>query len=228
MWWFRLNHVLLLVLDTATPAITAALAEVTEAGERVLAQRVTINARAHGELLAPQINEVLAEAGVRPRELHAIAAGVGPGPYTGLRAGLVTAATMSMALGIPAYGVTTLDAIGAATSEDHVLVATDARRREVYYAIYSRGLAGTKPAVEKPADLAPRLAALGVTTGVGEGVQRYAGVLGVSSGEPLYPPASQLARLAAARVLAKEPAEPLTPLYLRRPDAVEPARAGAR
>ena len=213
---------LVLVLDTATPAITAALADVGEREIQLRAQRVTVDGRAHGELLAPSIDAVLDEAGVRPQDLSAIVAGVGPGPFTGLRAGLVTAATMSSALGIAVYGVCTLDALGAATTGT-VLVATDARRREVYWAVYRDGLASTQPKVSKPAEVAIDIASAGVLHGVGEGAEKYAEVLGVSAGAPTYPPPIEFARLAAARVRGKAPSEPLTPLYLRRPDAVEPA-----
>src|SRR2546423_1883174 len=88
----RVGSVLIVVVDSATPAITAALAKVTDADARLLARRVTVDARAHGELLAPAIEAVLQESGVRPRELGAVVAGIGPGPFTGLRVGLVTGA----------------------------------------------------------------------------------------------------------------------------------------
>lgn len=204
---------LLLVLDTATPAVSVAL---FTPDEGLISQRVTIDGRAHAELLAPQIDAVLREAGIKPAGLSAIAAGVGPGPFTGLRVGLMTAATMAAALGIPTYGVCTLDALGAATA-GRTLVATDARRREVYWALYEDGKRRTDPAVDKPAELAPRLAEWGITAGVGEGAAKYADVLGVVAGDPLYPPLDRMAALAASGV----PADVLTPLYLRRPDAVE-------
>lgn len=213
---------LVLVLDTATPAVTAALAEVKPSGHAVLAQRATVDGRAHGELLAPQIDALLAEAGVKPRDLAAVVAGVGPGPFTGLRVGLVTAASLTMALNIPAYGVCTLDALGLRTA-GRALVATDARRREVYWAVYADGRPLTGPAVDKPADVAPRLAEFAVTAAVGEGAVKYADVLGLPAGELLYPEPSALVELAAQRVLDGAPSEPLTPLYLRRPDAVEPS-----
>ena len=208
---------LIVVVDSATPAITAALAEVTDADARVLARRVTIDARAHGELLAPAIEAVLHESGVRPRELGAVVAGVGPGPFTGLRVGLVTAAALADSLAIPAYGVGTLDAIGWATT-GRALVATDARRKEVYWAVYQDGRPVTVPAVDKPASLDVE-----VDHAVGDGALRYASVLRVPvRDEPRYPPAEGLVALAAQRIRDKAPAEPLTPLYLRRPDAVEP------
>ncbi len=208
---------LVLVIDTATPAVTAALAEVTADGVELRAERVTIDGRAHGELLAPQIAAVLAEAAATPRDLAAIVAGTGPGPFTGLRVGLVTAAGLRDALEIPAYGVCTLDALAYGTA-GRLLVATDARRREVYWAEYLDGVRVSGPAVDAPA--AVRTSA---DLAVGEGAERYADVLGLPAGEPRYPPAAALVALAADRVRAKAPDEPLTPRYLRRPDAVVPA-----
>ena len=235
---------LIVVLDSATPAITAAVASVTDRVE-VLAERVTVDARAHGELLAPGIEAALREAGAKPRDLAAVVAGLGPGPFTGLRVGLVTAAALADTLAIPGYGVGTLDALGWAVARGatappdgatappdgagadpvgapgRVLVATDARRREVYWAVYDAGVRIAGPAVGAPAALPlPD----GVTEAVGDGALRYAEVLGLPvRAEPRYPPAAGLAALAADRVRAKAPGEPLVPLYLRRPDAVEPA-----
>lgn len=211
----------MLALDTATPAISAALAEVSGASAaRIVAKRVAVDARAHAERLAPQIDAILSEGGVKPKDLGAIVAGVGPGPFTGLRVGLMTAATLGTALGIPTYGVCTLDILGAATT-GRALAATDARRREVYWAIYEDGRRVTGPAVGKPAELAPLLSAERVLHGVGEGSQRYADVLGIVAGEPAYPPLELMVALAAGRVQGKAISETLTPLYLRRPDAVE-------
>lgn len=219
----------MLVLDTATAAVTTALVEIAEVtqpgGTAVLAERVTVDGRAHGELLAPQIESVLAEGGAKTRDLTAIVAGVGPGPFTGLRVGLVTAASLSASLGVPSYGVCTLDALGAATrqAQGRVLVATDARRREIYWAVYEAGRPLTPPAVNRPADVAPQLAGHGVRTAVGVGAELYAEVLGVPVAQPLFPPAAELAWLAEQRVRDRAPGELLIPLYLRRPDAVEPA-----
>src|SRR5215467_911963 len=211
---------LVLVVDSATPAITAALCAVGPARSDgaaaprdvtddpdpavdVLAERATVDARAHGELLAPSVAAVLADAGHRAGDLGAVVAGVGPGPFTGLRVGLVTAVAVADTLGIPAYGVCTLDAIGAVAGPGRVLVATDARRREVYWAVYDDGCPLTPPAVGKPAelDLPP-----GVTAAAGAGAHLYAQVLGLPlTGTPDYPPPAALARLAAARVLAAAP-----------------------
>jgi tRNA threonylcarbamoyl adenosine modification protein YeaZ len=211
--------VLVLALDTATPASTAAVAEVTDSGMKGLAERRTVDPRAHGELLAPEIAATLEEAGVRPRDLGAIVAGVGPGPFTGLRVGLATAASMGHALGIPTYGVCTLDALGLAAGPGRVLVATDARRREVYWATYADGKRTRDPDVSKPADVIAE-----ADRAVGEGALKYSEVFGLPIDEKLlFPPGVALISLAAERVRGKAPGEPLTPLYLRRPDAVESA-----
>lgn len=216
---------LTLVVDSATPAVTAALAAVGPREVTVLAERVTVDARGHGELLAPQIAAVLRQAGVRARDLAAVVAGVGPGPFTGLRVGLVTAAALGDALGVPTYGVCSLDGLGR-SAVGRTLVATDARRREVYWAVYEASARIAGPAVDRPADAAEQAVRLGVRRAVGDGALRYAELLGLPvADEPRYPPAAALAALAAARVRAGAAGEPLTPLYLRRPDAVLP---GAR
>lgn len=225
------------MLDTSTPAVTAALAQIlawptpaSAAGVEIVAERCTVDARAHGELLAPAIEYVLAAAGARMGDLTAVVVGLGPGPFTGLRVGLVTAATIGQALGIPTYGVCSLDAIGAGT-KGRVLVATDARRKEIYWATYHDGAREGGLGVARPAEVAARLAGsrpagpdrAGVVATVGDGAVRYAGELGLPVLDaPRYPPAAALAGLGADRVLRRAPGEVLTPLYLRRPDAVEP------
>ena len=98
----------------------------------------------HGEHLAPLIDAAMNDAGIVRQDLTAIAVGVGPGPFTGLRVGLVTARTLGFVLEIPVYGVCSLDVLAveaaaaqaAATGAAGFLVATDARRKEVYLASY--------------------------------------------------------------------------------------------
>ena len=114
------------------------------------------------------IDEVMTESGITKPELTAIAVGRGPGPFTGLRVGLVTARTLALALGLEVHGVTSLDAValqavdaGIATVGTDFIVATDARRREVYWARYhatetSSGLWAvpvTQPDVSRPHEL---------------------------------------------------------------------------
>jgi tRNA threonylcarbamoyladenosine biosynthesis protein TsaB len=210
--------VLVLALDTSTPAVTAALGEVTDTGMKGIAERRTVDPRAHGERLAPQVRLVLDDAGVRPGELAAIVAGVGPGPFTGLRVGLATAAAMGQALGIPTYGICSLDGLGRAAGPGRVLVATDARRREVYFATYADGRRVSGPEVAKPADVLVE-----ADRAVGEGALKYSEVFGIPIDDRLlFPSGEALIALAAELVRGRAPGEPLTPLYLRRPDAVEP------
>jgi tRNA threonylcarbamoyl adenosine modification protein YeaZ len=223
--------VLVLVLDTATPAVTAAVARVSANAVEIVAERRTVDARAHAEYLAPQIAHVLEASGAAPADLRAVVAGTGPGPFTGLRVGLVSAAALGHALGIATYGVPSLDAIGAAAPVDDpypVLVATDARRHEVYWSLHLAGGRIDGPAVDRPARVAAEVARRGVRRAYGDGALRYAGVLGLTvAAEPRYPPARELAVLAAQRVRAGSPSEALTPLYLRRPDATPTAERKA-
>jgi tRNA threonylcarbamoyl adenosine modification protein YeaZ len=213
--------VLVVVVDSATPAVTAALAALRRDGVEILARRVAVDARAHGELLAPAIQGVLRDADVKPGELTAIVAGLGPGPFTGLRVGLVTAAALGHSLGIPTYGVCSLDALGWG-QPGTVLAASDARRKELYWAIYADGERIAGPAVDRPDEVATRAAAAGAGRAVGEGAAKYE--LGLEIGEPRYPAPEALAALAADRVRDRAPGEPLTPLYLRRPDATLPGQ----
>ncbi|MFA1543914.1 tRNA (adenosine(37)-N6)-threonylcarbamoyltransferase complex dimerization subunit type 1 TsaB [Actinomadura monticuli] len=212
---------LVLAFDTATAAITVALYEWTP-GEGAVPRGVAeaVDGRRHTELLTPSIAQVMAEAGAAPDNLSAIAVGVGPGPYTGLRVGLVTARAMGEALSIPVHGACTLDIIAWATGRDEpFVVATDARRKEVFWARYDSARArATEPAVGPPSDVPEGLPV------VGEGGALYPDVLGDSGHEPLLPAAGALAELTVARLAGlKVPALlPPEPLYLRRPDAKEP------
>jgi tRNA threonylcarbamoyladenosine biosynthesis protein TsaB len=204
----------LLAFDTATPAVTVALHD----GERVVASQTRVDARRHGELLAPAITAVLDEAWVPRQDVTAIAVGVGPGPFTGLRVGLVTARTLGLALDVPVYGVCTLDVLAAqgvdAGIRDEFLVATDARRKEVYWATYDgQGGRLDGPHVARPADVATELPV------VGEGATLYPEAFPGAVG-PVHPDARVL-----ADVVSAERAELLDPepLYLRRPDVMAPS-----
>ena len=206
---------LLLALDTSTSAITVALHD----GARVLAEATTLDARAHGERLAPGIREVLEAAGATPGELTHVVCGLGPGPFTGLRVGIVTARVLALVTGAALHGVCSLDALAAAGPEGEVLVATDARRKEVYWARYAVSPGSVRalsaPAVTKPAELAPQVRALPT---VGRGPVLYPGLFPAPVGV-LDVPAAALADLAVARLAAGEALADREPLYLRRPDA---------
>jgi tRNA threonylcarbamoyl adenosine modification protein YeaZ len=206
----------LLAFDTASSTVTVALHDGTE----VVAAATSDQGMKHGEQLAPLIEQVLAQAAAKPVDLTGIAVGVGPGPFTGLRVGLVTARTMAHVLDVPVHGVCSLDALaleavetGAVTGE--FVVASDARRKEVYLASYdARGARLDEPVVDKPAVLA--------TTGpvVGEGARLYPDAFPDARG-PERPDAAWLARGVVAGRFAILGSEPL---YLRRPDAVASAR----
>jgi tRNA threonylcarbamoyl adenosine modification protein YeaZ len=205
--------VLLLAFDTATPAVTVALHD----GTRVLAGESAVDARRHGELLAASIQQVLAAAGAVPGDLTGIAVGVGPGPYTGLRAGLVTARVLGSALGVPVHGACTLDVIARAAASGAAgrdfVVATDARRKEIYWARYTAaGQRISGPEVSAPGE------AGACCPVAGEGALLYPAELGPPI-EPRYPSAAWLAEMTAQRIMQGAPAAPAEPLYLRRPDA---------
>ncbi len=200
---------MLLAFDTATPHVTVALHD----GDRVVAEYSSTEAMRHGEMLAPGIVDVLAQVGATSRDITAIAVGVGPGPFTGLRVGLVTARTMALALGIGVYGVCSLDILAAEAMDaghDEFLIATDARRKEVYLASYASRQRMSGPEVVKPAEVATdRLV-------IGRGALLYPEAFPNSAG-PEHPDAAVL-----CDVVVRERFELLDPdpLYLRRPDAV--------
>lgn len=236
---------LLLALDSATPAVTAAVHD----GERVLAEVTHVDGRRHGELVAPSVEQVLREAGVERTDLTDVVVGRGPGPFTGLRVGLVTARVLAAALGLRLHGVCTLDAIAAAVVADGVLtgaagsgasgasaaveggavrdrfvVATDARRREVHWAGYAvtPGEPGGFTRVDGPAVSAPADVPVAGRPVVGRGARLYADVLGDPVG-PDDPSAGALASYAVAVLAAGGDLSATDPLYLRRPDATPPA-----
>jgi tRNA threonylcarbamoyladenosine biosynthesis protein TsaB len=192
--------VLVLGFDTATPAVSVALHD----GERVISAAGAVDARRHAELLTPMIAKVMADAGVARGDLGAIAVGVGPGPYTGLRVGVVTARVLGSVLGLPVPGVCSLDIMAASVGPGReFLVATDARRKEVYWARYDaagRRVAG--PAVGQASSI-PEAAGLPVA---GAGGQLYPEAFAEVIG-PAYPDAGTLCGL-VARFLAASAALP--------------------
>jgi tRNA threonylcarbamoyladenosine biosynthesis protein TsaB len=218
--------VLLLAIDTSTSAITVAVHD----GTSVLAESSTVDARRHGEHLAPGIVRVLSQAGRSASDVTAVVAGLGPGPFTGLRVGLVTARTFALARGVPALGLCSLDALahqawqeGAVMAGGSLVVATDARRKEVYWSRYrvtDEGVARLKgPEVSSPAVVAEELDGAPV---VGRGGLLYPELLPGRVG-PLDVSAGQLADLAVRRLAAGDDLSGIEPLYLRRPDAVPTA-----
>ena len=142
-----------LAVDTSTNYVTCGIVQISANGQvNVLSERLEDNVRGHMELLTPNIQACLAEAELSPRDLHAVVAGIGPGPFTGLRVGMATAAAFGDALSIPVHGIPS----AAATAWEHAtsqvgskafgdyLIVSDARRREFYHSRMSffPGLAG--------------------------------------------------------------------------------------
>lgn len=234
---------LLLAIDTSTPTVTAGVVSLLRLHELIggdgrrpapvelLVQRSVTDAFAHAEQLMPLVQDALAESGHGLAEIEAVVVGLGPGPFTGLRVGIATAQALGDALDLPVHGVNSHDATASAhlqASEPPTgafLVVTDARRREVYLSGYGadgRRLFGPTPVA--PAAVPAQLTeyAMYPTMLVGAGAALLAAVLDV----PVAAPAdlSTGLVLAAARpLLTAAVPGPLTPLYLRRPDATEPA-----
>ena len=218
-----------LAIDTATTALVTGVVD-TVTGQTT--ERVLEDTRAHNELLIPTITEVLAEAGMEFSDLDAVVTGVGPGPFTGLRVGMATASALADALSIPLHGICTHDAIAAAAElpidpaaaaeEATALVATDARRKEIYWATYRATDSGVQrisgPAVTKPAELEVELASTAEVIIPDRLVEQLPERLAALPHRAAHPSA---AALVGAADLEAEPA-PVVPLYLRRPDAVPP------
>ncbi|HVE63105.1 MAG TPA: tRNA (adenosine(37)-N6)-threonylcarbamoyltransferase complex dimerization subunit type 1 TsaB [Mycobacteriales bacterium] len=214
--------VLTLAIDTSSVVTSVALHDGGRSDDQAVVQCVDEHApHRHVELLAPAVEAVLQAAGCRPRDLGRVAVGVGPGPFTGLRVGLMTARALGHALDVEVVGVGSLDAIAAQVVGSSVVVVTDARRREVYWAQYAAdGVALSPAAVDKPDALAEHLRAsdfTGEVVGLGRSIypdafREFPGTADVS------PSAAWVARLAAAGRGTSSTA----PLYLRRPDAQTP------
>ncbi|MDO8143134.1 MULTISPECIES: tRNA (adenosine(37)-N6)-threonylcarbamoyltransferase complex dimerization subunit type 1 TsaB [Isoptericola] len=232
-----------LAIDTSA---AVSVAVVDDDGGR-LAVRNADERRRHAESLAPLIADALAAAGLERTDLTAVVGGTGPAPFTGLRVGLVTARTLALSLGIDVLGVPSIDALAVEAVADlgldpgdEVLVATDARRKEVYWARYRvvahEGPHGVPvvavergPEVGRAADVAasqldPPTADGARLAVVGEGAGLYPDHLVADEDAPVLPDATVLARLALAR-RAEGVDQPTEPLYLRRPDVQEPAGA---
>ncbi|MFR9481471.1 tRNA (adenosine(37)-N6)-threonylcarbamoyltransferase complex dimerization subunit type 1 TsaB [Corynebacterium amycolatum] len=210
----------ILAVDTSTPQVTAGI---VRDGETV-AEKLHLDARAHNEVLVPLIQQCLTDSGVAATELDAVVVGCGPGPFTGLRVGMATAASFADALGIPCYGICSLDALAGGVGDE--LVVTDARRREVYFAAYRDGQRVFGPAVAKPADVMELIKEELAAEAADFAPSQARGSLShIEQIAGLEVAAEQVFPTPAAMVEAVDfdsAPGPLVPLYLRRPDAVVP------
>ena len=165
-----------------------------------------------GEHTALYMQSALQAANCAAREVTSVVVGVGPGPFTGLRVGITSALTFAHALQIPVHGICSLDAIGFTNTQDCIVI-TDARRKELYWAKYRNGLRVSEPAV----NTAQEICMLNPSAEfIGPGAALYPEFI---VGNPVELQAGNLAAL-FARGLAQ--ALPITPMYLRKPDAVPP------
>jgi tRNA threonylcarbamoyl adenosine modification protein YeaZ len=201
---------LVLALDTST-VVNVGLAR----GDRVLATATVADQMAHVEQLMPLVSECLDAAGAQVSDLEQVVVGLGPGPFTGLRVGVVTAQVLGQVLGLELRGICSLDVVGAqfaGASSAEFVVATDARRREVYWARYSSdGVRLGDPRVSRPGEV-PRLAT------VGPAADLYPDQLAAVPGPRSMDPAVLARRGATLPDVGTEP------LYLRHPDATELTR----
>jgi tRNA threonylcarbamoyl adenosine modification protein YeaZ len=242
---------MILAVDTSTELTSVALTD----GDAVIGELSHLDARKHAEVLAPMARDLLAGTAVSANEVHAIAVGVGPGPYTGLRVGIATARAFGSAWGVPVHGLCSLDAIAVCERSTGGTaafgVASDARRREVYWAWYDAvGVRVEGPLVSRPSDIRTDYR-LGRWLGGGARLHRAEfGDVDEGAGEALlYPHASWVGRgvdeLLVAGVAQADTDAGLSdhsgdggetssallgtrllsarPLYLRRPDAAPSA-----
>ena len=216
----------MLILAIDTSAVASAALVTDDAPESVLASFATEDTRSHAEVLAPGIHAMLASAGVTGQDVDALAVGVGPGPFTGLRSGIATARTLAFVWGKPLHGLVSLDAMALEVAEStaavaEFLVVTDARRKEVYWARYSLA-DGQLPVLEDgphvgfASDL-PDLPAFGAGAGLYADVLRAHPDFAGEQPDALYLGQFALARLASGHTLLDS-----TPLYLRESDAQVP------
>jgi tRNA threonylcarbamoyl adenosine modification protein YeaZ len=217
---------LLLAVDTSSAVVSAAVAGLRDDELQILASREVAAANRHAELLAELVHDLMRRVGVAPGALDAVVAGLGPGPFTGLRVGVVTVASLADALGLPSYGVCSLDAIARDRADGRdFLVCTDARRKQVYWARYDGTGARTDgPDIATPADVVARFAA-DVEVAVGAGTALYPDVFeAFDDARDASISAADVAHLVADRLRAGAPSDVLEPMYLRRPDATPPGR----
>ncbi|MCT1819179.1 tRNA (adenosine(37)-N6)-threonylcarbamoyltransferase complex dimerization subunit type 1 TsaB [Corynebacterium propinquum] len=236
-----------LTIDTSTPTLVTGVVHTLADGTVAATENTVENTRAHNELLMPTVFELLESTGTKLSELAAVVVGCGPGPFSGLRVGMATASGLGHALGIPVYGVCshdaiawralhatdtldTTDALHATDTQDaadattgepsgNVLVATDARRRETYWATYSGNRRVAGPDVGPAETLQPDVDRVVAHPAIAQRLPEKLQKLAAGEATPAVPSARGLVAVADFAAVP----QPLTPLYLRRPDAKEPA-----
>ncbi|MEX1177488.1 MAG: tRNA (adenosine(37)-N6)-threonylcarbamoyltransferase complex dimerization subunit type 1 TsaB [Nitriliruptor sp.] len=217
---------LVLAIESSTSRSSVALVD----GERVLSSASLGLPRRHGEFLTPALRFCLDQAGVGIDRLGGVTVGLGPGLYTGLRVGIATAQTFAAARELPTVGVSGLDilAFRARHTRRVICAAIDARRGELFWALYRPSPGGVQLIGELRLSTADALAAELESLGepclvVGDAPFESRQTLGrvADVAAPSWPDAADLAELAHPRFLREETVRPdqLQPLYLRHPDA---------
>jgi tRNA threonylcarbamoyladenosine biosynthesis protein TsaB len=230
----------ILALETATSACTVAVVD----HGNVLVESFLQVPRAHSTRLMPLVAQAVTDSGIAKQDLDAIAVGVGPGSFTGLRIGLSTAKGLAFALGKPTVGVSTLKAMAYGTGAQLGLVVPmlDAKRGEVFTAVYAAGSSDPNtwaelipPSHMHYAKLGDEIAALRAglrhtwqfVTCCGDVAPKYAPELGLGDPVRLAPAGAMLPRAWAVAALgqamlasgqASDP-EALAPIYLRKSEA---------
>jgi tRNA threonylcarbamoyladenosine biosynthesis protein TsaB len=221
---------LILGIETATPQVGCAIG----GNEGVLASAHSSRGKRHAETLTPAIDFIRRQARIELDEISLVAVDLGPGLFTGLRVGIASAKAIAHALRVPMIGVHSLDLVAFPVrfTSRLVVAVLDARRGEVYHALYRQVPGGlqrlTEPALDSPDDLVSELVARGEECLiVGDGALRYCEIFDSITGVEIceqglaYPNATALVQLAHARAMREEWVNPwdLQPLYLRAPDA---------
>lgn len=223
---------MLLAVDTATSQVGVALGS----DDAVVAEVRLVQGRRHAEQLAPAISYVLREAGVTVEQLSAVAVGIGPGLFTGVRVGVTTAKVVAHTLGVPVVPVPSLDLVAhpLRVAGRPVVAVIDARRGEIYWAAYRPVRGGLERTgdyrVGSPDELASELSSASggpAWLAAGEGALRYGARLAPLESVDLAPPAFSFPSPSALLEVASErrrrgegeAAHAVRPLYLRKTDA---------
>lgn len=224
----------ILALDTATTGCSLA---VWRDGD-VLAHEAREMSRGQAEVLLPMAQDVLASAGLMPKDLSAIAITRGPGAFTGMRIGLAAARAFALSLNIPCIGVTTLEAVAHGVSAKEraahvILAAVESKRADIYVQLFDEHLkALCEPQAADETALALLVKSHGAVLIVGDAAERAQEMLAVTDLEcllstaPPLPDACVVARIAATRADGQNDAPSPAPLYLRPPDAKLPKNQG--
>lgn len=217
------QHKMMLAVDTALGACSVAVLN----GDAVLAHQFVEMTRGHAEALAPMVEATMRQAGVGFSALDRLAVTTGPGTFTGQRVGLAFMRGLRVGLQKPLIGVTTLEAMAAATERNRAAAIHDAKRDEAYLSLWENGATTLEPAVMAFADAIARIRAFGSCALCGTGAALAGEALGSAFAvtDIRQPDALWVARLAITRPV---PDRPPAPLYLRAPDAKLPASAAQR